>query len=181
MAWAESLNIREMSACHQEVNSVVVRKSKESWLGAEEHGMAGKNGLQLRKRVFNNKPLMVKNFRDKAERILMGTGTGCENEQNGIISSASPRTNSVLAFHLRLLWECMFPASCMRKSAECPRKQCVFSLTKGSSRCVGGSKTNTRYLTGGVRQDLSSATSVLESWLRRTSEPIFIQTLREGL
>lgn len=37
---------------------------------------AGKNGPKLRKRVFYNKPLMMKNFRDEAEKILMGTTHG---------------------------------------------------------------------------------------------------------
>lgn len=38
--------------------------------------LAGKNGLKLGKRVFNKKPLMMKNFRDKAETILMETMDG---------------------------------------------------------------------------------------------------------
>lgn len=32
---------------------------------------AGKNGPKLGKRVSNNKPLMMRNLRDKAEKILM--------------------------------------------------------------------------------------------------------------
>lgn len=32
---------------------------------------ASRNGLKLGKRVSNNKPLMMRNFSDKAEKILM--------------------------------------------------------------------------------------------------------------
>lgn len=37
---------------------------------------AGKNGLKLRKKVLYNKPLMMKDFRDEAGKILMETMDG---------------------------------------------------------------------------------------------------------
>lgn len=51
-------------------------RRKESWLGRGNMEPAGENGLRLEKRVFNNKPLTMKNFRDKAEKILMETVGG---------------------------------------------------------------------------------------------------------
>lgn len=49
------------------------KKRNLGW-GQGNTELSGKNSLKLRKRVFNNKPLMVKNFRDEAGDINEGCG-----------------------------------------------------------------------------------------------------------
>jgi len=43
---------------------------------AQKYEPAGKNGLKLSKKVLYNKPLMMKDFRDEAGKILMETMDG---------------------------------------------------------------------------------------------------------
>lgn len=77
--------------------------------------MAGKNGLKLRKRVFNNAPLMVKNVRDKAGTALMGTRMGCENRQKA--SHQVPPTPIQVVFWLFRLWASMgMHAACLLRA-----------------------------------------------------------------
>lgn len=89
-----------MVACHEEVHSFLVREKGILGWGQGTMEPSGKSGLKLRKGVFNNEPLMMKDFRDKAEKILMETVDGWwgKAEWGHIISA--PNTNSVLAFHL---------------------------------------------------------------------------------
>lgn len=89
-----------MVACHEEVHSFLVREKGILGWGQGNKEPSGKSGLKLRKGVFNNKPLMMKDFRVEAEKILMETMDGWRGETEWDYIISAPNTNSVLAFHL---------------------------------------------------------------------------------
>jgi hypothetical protein len=94
-----------MVAQPQEVKSSVVwKKRKGCWLGVGGYRTVWqKNGLKLRKGVFNNEPLMIKAFSDDAKKILMETMSWRWGGQ------AAPIQTKLWLFVFQLFWKPVLP------------------------------------------------------------------------
>lgn len=90
---------------------------------SENIELSVKDGLKLRKRVLNNDPLMMKNFRDEAKKILMET-------IDGLWDQVAPTQTALWLFIFKLLWKPVLRTlSCMCKSAGFHRKACSLPIT----------------------------------------------------